>query len=161
MEIQLIIDQITTTECVNCKFGKCLIALKALRDDQGGAKVEVAVIPPAANSRTPKRLDGRSKKRLASTPGEKICKGCQKSLSLDRFPIAKNCKDGHEGKCRECRNNENKLRRAGSSAAPGVPLENPAPSDDGLYHCPDKKCGKVFRNLLNMQEHAAKHANPV
>jgi hypothetical protein len=48
VDIQQIIDEITTCECVNCKFGKALIALKSLRDDH--APEEKILLPQPRRS---------------------------------------------------------------------------------------------------------------
>ena len=39
----------------------------------------------------------------------KICKGCNKELPLNSFNKNKKLKDGHEGKCKECRKESRKI----------------------------------------------------
>lgn len=39
---------------------------------------------------------------------EKICKGCNETLSVGKFSASKNTKDGYENKCRECRTAQRK-----------------------------------------------------
>jgi hypothetical protein len=119
MDIQEIIDGITTSECVNCKFGKALICLKSLRDDS---------VPDAPAVRESK-LQGKTatvrKTRIVRTSEHngsgypKKCNGCGKTKNLDDFPTNKQCVGGHAGTCKTCIYDRAKKRAA--AKRPGKP----------------------------------------
>lgn len=78
MDIQQIIDEITTTECVNCKFGKALIALKSLRDDHAPDEKNT---PPAAPKIKLQRKTAKVKKTPSSSSTRKT--GNKRSAILE------------------------------------------------------------------------------
>jgi hypothetical protein len=42
----------------------------------------------------------------------KTCKKCQQIKTLDKFPIHKECLDGHSNVCKQCKVNQERIRRA-------------------------------------------------
>ena len=110
MNIAQIIDEITTNECCRCKFGKCLIALKELRDGDGN----VASPSVTESNAAPKRKLQR-KTAVPKGKGSKECGACHNLLPIDCFPNAVGCKDGHAGTCKVCKVKQAKDRRNGAS----------------------------------------------
>ena len=142
MDIQQIIDGITTSECVNCKFGKALIALKTLRDDP--ATKEKAAPPAAPKSKfqgkTAKRQSGQITDS-AIPAGKKNCNSCNMTKPLDEFPKSASCTGGRTGTCKTCtyeRHKRNAAKKAGKQTArsdktaPSISEPQPKP---GIIHC--------------------------
>jgi hypothetical protein len=103
MEIQEIIDGITTSECVNCKFGKALIALKPLLVDS--APEEKAAAPAAPKSKLQGKTAVLKPKKIVSASiqgSSKRCRVCEKTKFIDDFPKNKICVDGHTNECKAC-----------------------------------------------------------
>ncbi len=175
MNVTEIIDQITTTECVNCRFGKCLIALKALRDEtqsnppsqpvtqrntakQGKLQRKTVKEPAIKNSQRAVAHDNTDivLNYVAAHPGsgiKEIVAGTGFDRNLVKYHLTKARKEGRvkcEGRSQFAR---------WSMAKPGNNItENrqAAPASEGeFYVCPH--CPKKFRNLLDFQQHKAKH----
>ena len=131
MNISQIIDEITTTHCVNCKFGKCLIALKPLREaeqpDSNGNNASHAVTQRKLQKKTAvSKANGKTKE----------CNACGKTLPIAGFPKNKTCKGGYAGTCKDCcyarvkRHNAQKRASQNKSAADPEPRQ-PA----GIIRC--------------------------
>jgi hypothetical protein len=153
MDIQQIIDEITTCECVNCKFGKALIALKTLRDESAPE------VPPAApkiklqpkTAKTPIRTG--TKNGAAGYP--KKCNGCGKTKNLDDFPTNKQCVGGHAGTCKVCIYERAKKRAAAKKPSNAAAIPEVQHSLATHPHeC--KECGKRFLTFVGLNDHKQK-----
>jgi DNA-binding transcriptional ArsR family regulator len=76
MDITKVINDIQTSECIKCKFGKCMMALKDLRDLIEGEAAASVVNAPASSVREPdlpitkKPAAGKMKKNVQRAQGE-------------------------------------------------------------------------------------------
>jgi hypothetical protein len=151
MDIQEIIDGITTSECVNCKFGKALICLKSLRDDS-------VPDPPVA---TESKLQGKtaiSKPRIIrKSSGVKECNGCGKTKAIDDFPTNKQCVGGHTGTCKTCIYDRAKKRTAAkkttkpAAAHSEKPSPIPSSANPGIVRC--KLCDYLAIDEARLSSH--------
>lgn len=142
MDIQEIIDGITTTECVNCKFGKALIALKDLRDaDDNESSQPVAQRNAAPQSKMQGKTAVSKARTIRKSSGVKECNGCGKSKAIDEFPTNKQCVGGHAGTCKTCIYDRAKKRaaakRSGKPAAAHSekPSSVPSSANAGIIRC--------------------------
>jgi hypothetical protein len=142
MDIQEIIDGITTSECVNCKFGKALIALKDLRDAEGNEVSQpVAQRNAAPQSKLQKKTAVSKTRIIKKSSGVKECNGCGKTKAIDDFPTNKQCVGGHAGTCKTCIYDRAKKRAAAkkSGKQPATHSEKsssiPSSANPGIIRC--------------------------
>jgi hypothetical protein len=141
MEVQSIIDHITTNECVNCKFGKCLIALKNLRDAQ-----EPESVKPVPTARAP------IKAKVNPAGGDKKCSRCGNTKPLSRYPKAEGCRDGHAGQCYDCKYEVKRLREQQRQKIPTPPdNETPEIMDPDELVC--RLCNSPSASKARLERH--------
>jgi hypothetical protein len=156
MDIQQIIDEITTSECVKCKFGKVLIALKPLRDNPEPE----AKTPAAPKSKLhPKTAVSKALKPAQSTENinSKRCRVCAKVKFLNDFPKNSGCADGHTNECKPCCAARQKKAAAKRTHKPAAIVETPEPQHSLATHPHEcKVCGKRFLTFVGLGDHMTK-----
>lgn len=86
----------------------------------------------------------------------KICKACGKMKPFEEFPKHKECRDGRQGTCHQCKREQYKLHFA-KTLRDEQKAKNKTPTHP---HACDK-CEKRFRTLYGLQEHKRiKHGAP-
>jgi hypothetical protein len=149
--------------CVTCKIGRALSALRELQADnptkaeptqpkptKAAPKRAAVTNPPHAASKTVRSDDGNSKE----------CHGCGKMLALDRYPGHKQCVDKHTGTCYDCtkarvaRNYKAKQERKSKAekAKPAPEKDQPAAAIPAKLHECDI-CEASFRSLDTLDQH--------
>jgi DNA-binding transcriptional ArsR family regulator len=171
VNLEQIISDIQQSECVNCKFGKALIALKALKDEtepQGGVGVVKATRSPRKIKKAPedkphRRSDTRRAilEYLSRHPSSKNTE-IGSALALPRATVAFHLLRARKanqvqmiGKAANSRWSITGVEStSGSSDSSGLePPTNLAPltDDKKRFYC--SKCSKAFLNLYSLQEH--------
>ena len=101
------IKDIQESDCVNCRSGKALMALKELAN----TLERPSETNPAPPVKTPRRKYKRRTSAAASRT-EKPCNKCSQVLPLSEYGKNKSCADGHEGTCKKCKKERIKRSKA-------------------------------------------------
>jgi hypothetical protein len=102
MNIGELIKDIQEQNCLNCPYGKCLVALRDLKEATCATNGNNASHTVTERKLQKKTAIPKARKVTHSAIGAKRCNGCGKTLAIKEFPKNKTCRGGYAGTCKEC-----------------------------------------------------------
>lgn len=151
-EITKIMDGLQDEFCRTCKHGMCLIDLKAIRDRLNGDGEQEK---PTEVKSVPRKPVVKTTRSITPKQAPKVCKTCGDSKALEAFPKHKECKDGRQGTCKECKRKQDAQREGRKKKPAADTAQNQIPpaerDSDGLYVCP--KCRAELSNQTAFEGH--------
>jgi hypothetical protein len=152
MNIAQIIIGITSDHCSICKYGRALIALRDLRDEDNEVLSKPDGITKPATAAPKSKLQKKTAKPKYLLTG-KTCNGCGKSLPFSDFPKNKTCAGGYAGTYKKCAYERQKRNAASKKVQPAH-----VQHDDGseaTHQC------KLCKAVASTPERLASHMRTV
>lgn len=151
MDIRCIIEEIQTEHCLNCNYGKCLMALRDLSILESPGDINNKV-----SDKKPKQSGLKPAKVVKSSPvGVKVCNSCGKVKPLEGYPAHKECKDGHTGTCRDCTYARAKRHSKVDHIKPTKSIDSHgAPKPPLPFRCESCRCNFLTQAQLDSHNNA-------